>query len=187
MTPKRSPAAADGAAIDLSGLREMHPLLPPEMVLLMQLRAALGLQRNKHAPGAVLQLAIESEELRCVLRWPPADLGTVDQHDSKHITEDGAEAIALAVAHTTRAWRVVRRLQQEEYADWLLEYHDSGVRKLVAFEVSGTDQRSIAGRMRDKLAQVAKSNDVDQRWAGVVGFKQPQTALRSVKRRAHDR
>src|SRR5208282_5421795 len=169
----------DGAAIDLNGLCDMHPRLPGDMAGVMVMRAALGLQRNKHSSGADLQLAIENVVSRCVLTWPVADLGTAKQHDYNRITEDGAEAIALAVAHKARAWRVVRRMQREEHADWLLEHQDKGIRKLVAFEVSGIDRGSIAGRLREKAAQVAKSSDVDQRCAGVVGFERPDAALRS--------
>ena len=130
-------------------------------------------------------MAIERAVSRCVLIWPAADLETAKQHDANRITEDGAEAIALAVAHKTKAWRVVRRLQREEHADWLLEHQDNGVRKLVALEVSGVDKGTIRDRLREKLAQVTKSSDVDQRCAGVVGFQQPEAALLSVERRVH--
>jgi hypothetical protein len=177
----------DGGGIDLARLRDMHPLLPADMAGVMVMRAALGLQRNRHSSGVGLQMAIENRRHYCALIWPAADLGAAKQHDDKRITEDGAEAIALAVAYRTRAWRVVRRMQQGEHADWLLEDQDKGVRKLVAFEVGGTDQRSITGPLRDKLVQVAKSVDVDQRWAGVVGFKKPETALHSVEVRTHGR
>ena len=109
----------------------------------MVLRAALGLQRNDHSPGAELQMAIESARLRCVLTWPAADLGTLEQHDSKHITEDGAEAIALAVARRTKNWQVLRRMQQGEHADWLLERRDNAGRKLVAFEVGFKQPQAV--------------------------------------------
>jgi hypothetical protein len=69
----------------------------------MVTQAALGLQRNRHSSGAELHMAMESAKSSCVLTWPTADLGTLEQYDSKRITEDGAEAIALAVAHKTRA------------------------------------------------------------------------------------
>jgi hypothetical protein len=167
--------------IDLARIRDMHPLLPPDMAESMVTQAALGLQRNHHSPGVELHMAIESEPLRCALTWPAADLGTLEQYDSRRITEDGAEAIALAVAHKTRAWRVIRRMQPGNYADWLLEHRDSGVKKLVAFEVGGTDHGSIEKCLGVELAQVAKSIDVDQRWAGVVGFRRPEAALRSVE------
>ena len=174
------PVTGDGV-VDLACLRDMHPRLPADMAAVMTARAALGLQRNKHSPGTELQAAIHKSKLRYVLEWSSADLGTAKQHDYNRITEDGAEAIALAVAHEGRSWRVVRRLQREEHADWLLEQQDDGVRELLAFEVSGVDRGSIAARLRDKLAQVAESTDVDQRWAGVVGFEKPEAALRSVE------
>ncbi len=175
----------DGAAIDLGCLSEMHPRLPDDMAGLMVIRAALGLQRNQHATGAELRMTIENETFRCALLWPAADLGTATQHDHNRITEDGAEAIALAVAHKRKAWRVVRRMQREEYADWLLEHQADGLRTLVAFEVSGVDTGRIVDRMKQKMAQVAKSQDVDQRSAGVVGFEQPEAMLRSVKEKPH--
>ena len=153
----------------------------------MVTRAALGLGRNKHSSGAELQMAIERAVSRCALTWPAADLGVAKQHDENRITEDGAEAIALAVAHQTSSWHVVRRMQREEHADWLLEHHENGKRKLIAFEVSGIDRGSIRGRLREKLAQVAKNSDVDQRCAGVVGFEQPEAALQSVDGRHYDR
>ncbi|MBI3858980.1 MAG: hypothetical protein HY296_01885 [Thaumarchaeota archaeon] len=177
----------DGAAIDLSDLCDMHPRLPGDMAGVMVMRAALGLQRNKHSSGADLHLAIEHLVSRCALAWPAADLSTSRQHDHNRITEDGAEAIALAVVHKTRAWRVVRRLQREENADWLLEHQDKGVRKLIALEVSGIARGSITARLREKVAQVAKNSDVDQRYAGVVGFDKPEVALRFAKGRSHGR
>ena len=178
----------DDGAIDLNCLCDMHPRLrlAGDMAAIMVMRAALALQRNGHVSGADLQIAVESVTSCCALIWPAADPAGAEQHDSKRITEDGAEAIALAVVHRKKAWRVVRRMQQEEHADWLLEHRDNGPRKLVAFEVSGTEQPSITQRMREKLAQVAKSRDVDQRYAGVVGFKRPETALRSVKVRSYE-
>jgi hypothetical protein len=74
-------------------------------------------------------------------------------------------------------------MQQGECADFLLEDVRAGRRQLVALEVSGVDRGSIAKRLSEKLAQVAKSTDVDQRWAGVVGFEEPATTIRSTKRR----
>jgi hypothetical protein len=178
---------ADNQPLDLSRLSEMHPRLPGDLVAIMMLRAALGLQRNKHSAGVNLHMAIENVVSGCALAWHATDLGVAKQHDHNRITEDGAEAIALAVAHRTTAWRVVRRMQREERADWLLEHDSDGKRKLVAFEVSGVDRGSIVVRMREKSAQVAKSSDVDYRCAGVVGFERPEASLKSVKERKYGR
>ena len=73
-------------------------------------------------------------------------------------------------------------MQREEYADWLLERPTEAGREIAALEVSGVDRGSIVSRLTQKLTQVAKSIDVDQRWAGVVGFEYPIAALESKKR-----
>jgi len=168
--------------IDLAKLREMHARLPADLALLMVVRAALALERNAHKPGVRLSLRLEGVLGSSMLSWPGADMTKIDQHDHNRITEDGAEAVALALAHRHRAWRVIRRMQREEHADWLLEDMREGVRQVVALEVSGVDRGSIAARLSEKLAQVAKSSDVDQRWAGVVGFQEPTAALHFTKR-----
>jgi len=187
-SPKRGKAPSssiEGLAIDLDCLNDMHPRLPLDMATIMATRAAPGLERNNHSSGTNMRIDVESIVLHSVLTWPNVELDALVQHDSNRITEDGAEAIALAVAHRTKDWRVVRRMQQEECADWLLEHKGNGARKLVAFEVSGVDRGSIAGRLREKVAQVKKSADVDQRWAGVVGFEKPEASLRSAEVSTH--
>ncbi len=172
-----------GVNIDLARLREMHTRLPADLALVMVGRAALAMERNDHASGVRISLDLERVLSRGLLSWPRADLSKIDQHDYNRITEDGAEAVALALAYRHRAWRVVRRMQREEHADWLLEDVREGGRQVVALEVSGVDRGSIVARLSEKLTQVGKSIDVDQRWAGVVGFEEPSAALRSTKRR----
>jgi len=166
--------------IELAKIREMHPKLPVEVALVMVERAGLALQRNGHASGLDFSWIWEYETLNGVLSWPDADMGSIDQHDYNRITEDGAEAVALVLSHNHQGWQVIRRMQREEYADWLLEHRGEEQRQLIAFEVSGVDRGSIGGRVTEKLAQVANSTDVDQQWAGVVGFEQPTATLRST-------
>src|SRR5437879_1942162 len=55
---KSSQTTAVSGGIDLVNLGTMHPRLPVDMTGLMLVRAALGLQRNGHAPGAVLHLSV---------------------------------------------------------------------------------------------------------------------------------
>jgi hypothetical protein len=168
--------------IDLASLREMHALLPTDLALVLVGRAALALERNAHSSGVRISVDLERAPSTDMLSWPGADLSKLDQHDHNRITEDGAEAVALALAHRHRAWRVIRRMQREEHADWLLEDVRESVRQIVALEISGVDRGGITARLSEKLAQVAKSADVDQRWAGVVGFEEPASALHSTKR-----
>jgi hypothetical protein len=169
--------------LDLAQLREMHTRLPADLALVLVGRAALALERNGHTSGVPVSQDLEKIVSSGILSWPGAELSKIDQHDHNQITEDGAEAVMLAVAHRHRAWCVVRRLQREEHADWLLEDTAGRQRQVVALEVSGVDRGRIVARLTQKLAQVAKSVDVDQRWAGVVGFEKPITALHSSKRR----
>jgi hypothetical protein len=166
--------------IDLNILKEMHPRLPAEVVLSIVGRAALALERNGHKSGLSVSWHVQRSIIAGQLTWPAADLGAIDKHDQNRVTEDGAEAVALAVAHRHAAWRVVRRMQREEHADWLLE---DGDQRLIALEVSGVDKGSIDARMSEKLKQVAASEDVDERWAGVVGFEAPTAGLRPAKGR----
>jgi hypothetical protein len=56
-------------------------------------------------------------------------------------------------------------------------------RQVVALEVSGVDRGEIKARLTSKLDQVARAEDVDQRWAGVVGFEKPTAALQATKAR----
>lgn len=166
--------------IDLADLREMHPRLPEDLALVMIGRAALSLQKNGHESPVSIRLDVDRAVTRGMLSWPGSDPSFLDQHDSKRLTEDGAEAIALALGHRARGWRIVRRLQQGEHADWLLEESSAGASLRIALEVSGVARGSITSRLTEKLEEVSLSEDVDQQWAGVVGFQQPVAALRST-------
>lgn len=161
----------------------MHTRLPTDLAAVMVGRAALALERNGHTSGVAVSLDLERILSKGLLSWPGADLNKIHQHDHNRITEDGAEAVALAVAHLHRAWCVIRRMQREEHADWLLEDARGVKRQIIALEVSGVDKGNIAARLSEKLAQVSKSTDVDQRWASVVGFENPVAALHFTKRK----
>jgi hypothetical protein len=155
----------------------MHPQLPFDVALVMVGRAALALERNAHDPGASISLDLERVQSSGSLSWPRVGLSGIDQHDHNRITEDGAEVVALALAHRYRSWRVIRRIQQGEHADWLLEDLRDGERQFVALDISGVDDGSIRARLAQKLSQVSKNTEVDQRWACVVGFEEPIAAL----------
>lgn len=161
----------------------MHTRLPADIAAIMVGRAALALERNGHASGVSVALNLDLVLSNCFLSWPGADLNKIDQHDHNRITEDGAEAVALALGSLCREWRIIRRMQREEHADWLLEDLRAGKRQVVALEVSGVDKGSIVARLSEKLAQVSKSTDVHQRWAGVVGFEDPTATLHFTERK----
>lgn len=166
----------------MAALREMHPALPADVALVMVGRAALALERNAHASGVSLSLDLERILGRVLLFWPAAEMSKIYQHDHNRITEEGAEVVALVVAHWYRSWRVVRRIQQGGHADWLLEDIREGAEQEVALEISGVDRGSIMSRLSKKLTQVRKNAGADQRWACVVGFEEPSAALRFIRR-----
>jgi hypothetical protein len=155
----------------------MHTKLPTDLALYMVGQAAMALERNGHAPGVPISLDLERVLSIGSLSWPHVDMSVIDKHDHNRITEDGAEAVALTLAHRHLAWRVVRRMQRRESADWLLE--DTRGNE-IALEVSGVDRGQIGARLSEKLRQVARNPDIDQRWASVVGFEKPAVALRSI-------
>jgi hypothetical protein len=167
--------------LDLAKLREMHPVLPFDVALVMVGRAALALERNAHKPGVSLSLDLERILSRALLSWPAAELSNIDQHDHNRITEEGAEVVALVLAHRYRSWQVVRRMQRGDHADWLLADVREGAEQEVALEISGIDRGSITARLSEKLSQVGKNTDADQRWACVVGFEEPMAALRFIE------
>jgi hypothetical protein len=164
--------------LDLERLREMHPALPSATADAYAHRAALALGR-RHAPGVAALVTIDAESVAATLSWearPAADALQLDYH---RVTEDGAEAVALALVHASRSWMVLRRLQREEHADWLLR--ETATRRLVALEVSGTDEGDGDVRLSAKLTQVAQSTAARRRAACVVGFLEPRIALAIVR------
>lgn len=163
--------------LDIERLKEMHPMIPAETAAERAHLGALALQR-RHESGVVAQVRIEADWHEATLHWTQRPETDVDQVDPRRMIEDGAEAVALSWVHAERGWVVFRRLAQGEHADWLM--HDPNTRKLVALEVSGTDDGDGRARMRQKLAQVALSTAARARAACVVGFSEPHMALEMV-------
>lgn len=160
--------------IDLEALHERHPCLLPEHTAALALFAATALQRANHAPGVEVQVDVLGTVGVEPFTWAPRPVdATLATLDANHITEFGAEALALSLVHESRGWVVRRRLQRFESADWLLE---DGAGELVALEVSGTVDGDAADRMRDKLVQVAKADAV-RCVACVVRFLEPAAWL----------
>ncbi len=102
-----------------------------------------------------------------------AILGAVDEH---RLTEDGAEAVALAYAHAVGRWLVKRRVRRGEYADWLLQTDGQSL----ALEVSGTVTDDGRGRLKEKKEQVARCTLPASRMAVVVAFMQPMILAGTV-------
>jgi hypothetical protein len=165
----------DGAVrLDLMQLKTMHPFLPASTAAEYGFRAALGLARHGHETGVALVATNEGEALDASLHWASAGIGDVQQLDHYRITEDAAEAVALALVHVARGWVVRRRLQRGDFADWLLQDPEA---RLVALEVSGIDAGDAADRLRIKLEQVRRVTIASQRVACIVELSTPRATV----------
>lgn len=152
-------------------LKEMHPLLPASTAIEYGHRAALGLERHGHRPGALLHVTFSEQARDAQLEWARPAPGSADLLDHHRVTEDAAEAIALALVHTAEGWVVRRRLQRGDFADWLLADAES---ELVALEVSGVDHDGAESRLRAKLEQVRHATIGRKRVACVVELASPR-------------
>jgi len=158
-------------------LKQMHPLLPAATALEYGHRASIGLERQGHIPGVVLEALLDEEARNATLRWVSPPRGDAQQLDHHRITEDSAEAIALALVHGARRWVVRRRLQRGESADWLLQDPEA---RLVALEVSGIAEGKDSQRLRKKLEQVAKVKVTEHHAACVVELPVPRATVATV-------
>jgi hypothetical protein len=140
-------------------------------------RAIVALQR-RHEPGAVLEASVHGSIIREELRWQPRLAGLDKGEDFNRVTEEGAEALGLALASRHRSWTLVRRLQSRmsEGADWLMR---DGSNKLVALEISGTDEGDLTGLLTRKLKQARASLWARKGRAAacVVRFLEPKAIL----------
>jgi len=155
-------------------LKIMHPLLPASTATEYGHRAAVGLERHRHVSGVALTALLESETPEASLYWIRSPSSDADQLDRHRITEDAAEAVALALVHVARGWVVRRRLQRGESADWLLQDPEA---RLVALEVSGIDEGEDFERLRVKLEQVRQAVVASQRAACVVELATPRAKV----------
>ena len=163
---------------DLTRLGEMHPLLAKSTAQEYAYRSAIGLGRHGHELGVRLKLNWTDRSGPSTLHWRVARAGAAAQLDFHRVTEDTAEAVALAVVHVTKGWVVRRRLQRGEFADWLLI--DRG-KSLVAMEVSGVDTTDAAGRrMREKVEQAKRCEIPGKKAACVVELQPPRSRMRVI-------
>lgn len=160
--------------LDLDQLDQMHRRLPRLTAMEYAHRGALGLGRHRHQPGVRMPAALDDQAHDTTVHWSPFPRRDAAQLDRNRVTEDAAEAIALALVHVARGWVVRRRLQRGEFADWLMEDSNS---TRVALEISGTDDTDGASRLREKREQVRKSSAAWVRAVCVVALAAPQATL----------
>jgi hypothetical protein len=154
--------------LSLADLWSMHPKLwghPTDYAKL----GALALQRAEHVSPVRTGVYHGDVEDTADIEWHPQDSTLLRVLDSKRVTEDGAEAVALAYVNAWGGWAVKRRLQQSEGADWLLHHE----KRWLALEVSGMAMGGPWARLKEKKAQVAGCPLAADRLAVVVAFDRP--------------
>lgn len=150
----------------------MHPKLRGGATDLSRL-GALALQRAGHTPPVGARVVHDGRKLSAEIEWLIDDLALLKVFDRNRVTEDGAEAVALAYLNCSAGWVIKRRMNRGEGADWLLLNKTGGL----ALEVSGTTARNAVSRLREKREQVARCtlpNDYPvSLLAVVVAFREP--------------
>jgi hypothetical protein len=130
---------------------------------------ALALQRARHSCPVTTSIEHEGQNAVAQTEWPIQDMSVLGTADAHRVTEDGAEAVALAYVHFKSAWVVKRRLQRGESADWLL----SNPTGWLAMEVSGTIADDPHSRLITKRKQISQCSLPAERLAVVVAFNAP--------------
>ncbi len=97
--------------LTLQNLYLMHPTLRGHPVDFSKF-GGLALQRAGHVSPAPTNIDDDGIVLLGYIEWLTQDVELLGVLDSRRITEDGAEAIALAYANRRANWVVNLRLQQ---------------------------------------------------------------------------
>ena len=152
----------------LHDLFSMHPKLRGHPTDLSKF-GALALQRAGHSSPVRAGVDHGGREDSADIEWLSHDSTLLQVLDEHRITEDGAEAVALAYVNATAGWVVKRRLQRWERADWLLLNEG----RWLALEVSGTAAGDPLARLEDKKKQLSLCSLPAGRLAVVVAFDRP--------------
>ncbi len=157
--------------LDIEQLETQHPLLVATPIRYVEM-ARIALLRAKHASPTKAAVRCDDLSSAVTLTWDTSAMKTLPQAvDQIRVTEDAAEAIALAFVHTHAAWRIDRRCRRGEYADWLLRSPNG--KRYAALEISGIADESASlmqTRLEEKSRQVGRSLAAPEKLAIVVGF-----------------
>ncbi len=160
--------------IDLETLNDVLGL-PEESVTPLAHRTAVALER-RHRPGVHLIGVVQGAPLDEEIRWRPRTPGAAVYEDINRVTEEGAEAIGLALACSKSTWRIERRLQARlaEGADWLMIDPSTG--STIVLEIGGTDEEDLEALLARKIKQARRSpfSERGTPAACVVRFLEPK-------------
>lgn len=168
MRPTPRPQRLQRMRLMLHDLLLMHPRLRGHPTDYARC-GALALQRSGHESPIRTEIDHDGSPSVAHIEWQTQDVSLLRVIDANRITEDGAEALALAYANLIGGWVVERRMRRGEYADWLLRQPN----RRLALEVSGTIYRDERVILNEKIRQVAGCLLPVERLAIVVAFDRP--------------
>jgi hypothetical protein len=154
--------------IALQDLFSIHPALRGHPIEFTK-SGGFALQRAGHVSPTDAEIEHDGALKTAEIEWTMEDIALMNVLDKHRVTEDGAEAVALAYVNSVAGWKVKRRLQRGEGADWLLR-NESG---WLALEVSGTIVGNPRARLEEKKKQVSRCSLAVDRLAVVVAFDKP--------------
>lgn len=159
----------------LHDLLNAHPVLRGHPID-YPLSGGLALSRAGHSSPARAETEHDGVADSASLEWHIDDATSLEAMDAHRLTEDGAEAVALAYVHQVGRWQIKRRLRRGERADWLLQSEA----RWLALEISGTVQEDARHRLKEKNDQVSRCTLPAARMAVVVAFRRPTILAESV-------
>jgi hypothetical protein len=164
--------------IDLDSLGALIGV-PADTATPLAHRAAVALERRHH-PGVHLTGTVRDAVVDEELGWRLREPHTATYEDMNRVTEEGAEAIGLALACSKCEWRIARRLQARlaEGADWLMTDVSTG--RMMVLEIGGTDEQDIEALLARKIAQARRSPFAERGTpaACVVRFLDPSVRMK---------
>lgn len=137
-----------------------------------------------HDPPASGAVELGREEQALEIDWkPPPTVLRASHANELRATEDGAYAVAFAVA-TGCGYVVRRRAHHGSGSDYLLTRAGEPDNDFVKLEVSGVararDARRLRARLKQKLVQLERGDLVRPGLAIVVGFESARVLLRTT-------
>lgn len=135
-----------------------------------------------HDPPKVGILDFGREEQGIDLHWDPPSSSVRAAHaNERHATEDGAYAVAFAVAIEC-GYQVRRRAHHGSGSDYLLTRVGEPAGDLVKLEVSGVARGSarLRSRLHQKMNQLERGDLLCPGLAVVVGFESARVLLRTT-------
>ena len=156
------------------------PAITPALGAVLAEAAGVCLESQGHSQGVGLSIAAGNGGNSYTLSWPSISMQQADDAwtDDEYTTEHGAAGIAVLLAEEEIGYEVIRRSRKGTGFDyWLGDTTTRPFQTKARMEVSGIrqgDARSLRARLRQKLNQMSRSDNMNiPGYAIVIEFGQP--------------